>query len=85
MEHYRELEKTTLNEVCKDNPRHLDFINQVFKELEAFNVEEQVEILNSLYMMLEGVYQHGIEVNLKTAEDFKQKLSILRKVEPKNN
>ena len=84
MEHYAELERSTSNEAAKEMPRHLDFTNQVFKELKSFNVEEQVEILNSLYRRLEDVYQNEIEFNLKTAEDYKQRLSVLKKIEPKN-
>ena len=84
MEHYAELEKSTLNKVAKEMPKHLDFTNQVFKELKSFNVEQQVEILNSLYRRLEDIYQSEIEVNLKTAEDYKQRLSVLKKIEPKN-
>ena len=79
MKHYAELERSTLNGAIEEMPRHLDFTNQVFKELKSFNVEEQVEILNSLYRRLEDIYQSEIEFNLKTAEDYKQRLSILKK------
>lgn len=84
MEHYAEQKRSILSEVDKEMPRHLDFTNQVFKELKSFIVEDQVEILNSLYRRLEDVYQSEIDVNLKTAEDYKQRLSVLKKVEPKN-
>ena len=84
MEHYAELERSTLTEAVKSMPKHLDFTNSVFNELKTFNVEEQVEILNSLYRRLEDVYQCEIEVNFKKAEDYKQRLSILKKIEPKN-
>ena len=72
-----------LEEVAKEMPKHLDFTNSVFSELRKFNVEQQVEILHSLYRRLEESYMAEIEVNLKAAEDFKQQLNTLKKIEPK--
>ena len=84
MEKYEVLERGALGKPAMSNPKQLDFTNSFFNELKTFNVEEQVEILNSLYRKLENVYQDEIDVNLKKAEDYKNRLSILKKIEPKN-
>ena len=83
MNYQDEIKSYPSEEVAKEMPRHLDFTNNVFNELKGFDVEQQVEILHCLYKRLEDVYQCEIEVNLKTAEDFKQRLQILKKIEPK--
>lgn len=83
MNYPNEIKSYPQEEIAKEMPRHLDFTNNVYQELENFNVEHQVEILNSLYRRLEDKYQTEIEVNLKTAEDFKHRLNVLKKIEPK--
>ena len=70
------------NEVAKDVPRFKDFTNSVYKELETFDVEEQAEILSSLYRMLKDKYQCTIEESLKKAESFKSMLEVIMRLEP---
>ena len=71
-----------IEEVPKGMPKHLDFSNQVFSELKNFDVEQQVEILISLYGMLEDIYLQEVEKHEKEREGCKQKLEILRRINP---
>ena len=68
---------------CKDVPRFKDFLNNVYKELETFDVEEQAEILSSLYILLKDKYEKAIAKSTREAEMSKSKLEIIMRLEPK--
>ena len=71
--------------MAKEMPKYLDFTNQVYNELQGqFDIEQQVEILHSLYCRLKEKYSCELEHNLKCADDLKRKLEILNKLEPKH-
>ena len=69
-------------EVAKNEPRFKDFTNNVYKELETFDVEEQSEILSSLYSMLKDKYEHAILESTRKAEMFKSMLEVIMRLEP---
>jgi len=68
----------------KEQSKHAEFLDRVFVELQNFNVEQQVEILHSLYTRLKSVYEMETEDSLKTVELYKEKLTYLKQIEPKD-
>ena len=69
-------------EVAKNEPRFKDFTNNVYKELETFDVEEQSEILSSLYSMLKDKYELAIAEGTRKAEISKSMLEVIMRLEP---
>ncbi len=69
-------------EVAKDEPQFKVFTNNVYKELETFDVEEQAEILSSLYSMLKDKYEKAIAKSTREAEISKSMLEIITRLEP---
>lgn len=63
-------------------PRFKDFTNNVYKELETFDVEEQAEILSSLYRMLKDKYEKAIAKSTREAEISKSMLEVIMRLEP---
>lgn len=69
-------------ETNKNPSRVKDFTDSVYKELETFDVEEQTEILNSLYRMLKDKYEKAIAKSTREAEKSKSMLEIIMRLEP---
>lgn len=61
-------------------PKHIEFTNNVFLQLNNFSAEHQVEILSSLKNRLIEFYNRDIEESLKAVEECKSKRNLLNNV-----
>lgn len=62
---------------------HESKANEVYENIKDFEVNKQVEVINKVYKTIKEAYTKEVEESQKRAEDYKQRLKVLEKIQIK--